>query len=302
MIANSVQREDGIRYGVRLAGRNVAAGIRPENLRPVRCSAAQLADPGYRDKPQELRVDSGLVQVHRGSGDNGRSANVVTFKSEDIQKEGAYYRSTELDEESSDEDMSNEAHGCGFGGHGVGCACDFGSVACNIVLHPRTMVAVSKEDAWWLPQEEKDASESVKPSEPAARPLPDSDQPVLRCTCCEWCRLQLQCNRSSKLQGQSGSMSATRQGRRGGGQGRCKVAALHRRAVLWQEPLCVELRVGTTPDVPAASSPGIGRLRAQQEGTDGAEAVHEGPVSTSSIYEDKPSAKCRRAGDDSLGL
>ena len=80
VVASSVQREGGVRYGVRLAGQNGAVGIRPENLRPARCNAVQLADPGYRDKPRERGVGSRLVEVHRGAGNISRSANVVTFK------------------------------------------------------------------------------------------------------------------------------------------------------------------------------------------------------------------------------
>ena len=114
-----------------------------------------------------------FVQSYYGSDEIGWSAKVVAFRSEDVQKEGAQYHSSEW-RTVPEKDK------------------DYDAVACNIVLNPRTGLAMSKEDA--APQEVTDTSES---SESATQTQPDSDQPVLRCTCCEWCRLDLQCNRQS---------------------------------------------------------------------------------------------------------
>ena len=78
MIVGSVQREQGIRYGVLLAGETEAIAIRPVNLRPV--YTAIFAPPGHRDKPRER--------------DGNGAANVVVFEPADVQKEGARYESS----------------------------------------------------------------------------------------------------------------------------------------------------------------------------------------------------------------
>jgi len=157
---------------VRLAGEDKAAGIRPGNLRLVHYNV-RLTDPGHQDKPQEQGVGSMFVQSYYSSDEIRWLANVVAFRSEDVQKEGAQYHSSEW-RTVPEKDK------------------DYDAVVCSIVLNPQTGLAMSKEDA--TPQEVKDTSKS---SESVTQTQPDTDQPVLRCTCCEWCRLSLQCNRQS---------------------------------------------------------------------------------------------------------
>ena len=96
-----------------------------------------------------------FVQSYYGSDEIGWSANVVAFRSEDVQKEGAQYHSSEWRTVPENDR-------------------DYDAVACNIVLNPRTGLAMSKEDA--VPQEVKDTSES---SESATQTQPYTDQPVL---------------------------------------------------------------------------------------------------------------------------
>ena len=162
VIVNTVQRENGIRYGVLLAGETVPVAIRPDNLRPVNYSA-MFAAPGHRDRPQERSGNS--------------TAQVVVFKEADVQTEGAHYQSSEwrtVPEENK----------------------DYGSVACNIVLNPRTGMIMDSDDG-----AEKGTINKPGEGVVARQTRPDTDQPERMCTCCEWCKLpngqlELPCSRS----------------------------------------------------------------------------------------------------------
>ena len=155
---NTVRRENGIRYGVLLAGETDPVAIRPVNLRPVNYSA-MFAAPGHRDRPQERSGNS--------------TAQVVVFKEADVQTEGAHYQSSEwrtVPEENK----------------------DYGSVACNIVLNPRTGMIMESDDGT-----ENETIDKSSQGVVARQTRPDTDQPERVCTCCEWCKLDLPCNRRS---------------------------------------------------------------------------------------------------------
>ena len=143
VIVNRVQRENGIRYGVLLAGKAKPVAIRPDNLRPLDYSA-MFAAPGHRDKPQE------------------RTAHVVVFKEADVQTDGASYESSEwrtVPEKNK----------------------EYSDVASNLVLNPWTGMIMDSDGGAENGTVNKPGGGVV-----VVRTLPDTDQPELRCTCCEW--------------------------------------------------------------------------------------------------------------------
>ena len=100
-------------------------------------------------------------------------AQVVVFKEEDVQTEGVHYQSSEwrtVPEENK----------------------DYGAVACSIVLNPRTGMIMESDDGT-----ENETIEKSNQSVLARQTRPDTDQPERACTCCEWCKLDLPCNRRS---------------------------------------------------------------------------------------------------------
>ena len=118
VIVNTVRRENGIRYGVLLAGETDPVAIRPVNLRPVNNITA-FAAPRHRNRPQERSWSF--------YSDSDHAAQVVVFEEADVQTEGAHYQSSEW---------------CTVPEENKG----YGSVACNIVLNPRVVLTEGGKD------------------------------------------------------------------------------------------------------------------------------------------------------------